>query len=184
VAVGAVVTRPSLRTGQVVFSHPALQRPVSRGEKAKLARCTTIFLKMILQREIAMVGKVRVGPTLMIMTARTDAALFGTLAQQTAQAATQPAVQCMKLRLHIADAEEVEPAPLNRFQFGADRLQTAGTIAPGQITQCPPQFVHALLASPAFFALGSASPENQNPRQDEMIRVFSGLSFNPNPWST
>ena len=89
----------------------------------------------------------------MVMAARADAAPFRALAQQTAQTATQPAVQLPTRRLHIAHTEELEPAAQYRRQIRADRLQTARACAPRSRAQDSPQFVHALLAGPAFLPL-------------------------------
>src|SRR5881397_2202876 len=47
IGVGAVVTRPSLRTVQVVFPHTALQSLVPGSEKVKLTRHMTVVIKMI-----------------------------------------------------------------------------------------------------------------------------------------
>src|SRR5437016_8151563 len=120
--VGTVVTRPSLRTVQVLFVHTALQSSVSIGEKVELSRHTTEILKMMSQREQALLSKVRVGPALVIPTARANAPDLLTPAQQAAQTSPQPAVQRLKRPLTVALAEEVEPAPLKRPQFRADHL--------------------------------------------------------------
>src|SRR5437667_6777325 len=93
IGVGTVVTRPSLRTVQVLFAHTALQSSVSIGEKVELPRHTTEILKMMRQREQAVLSKVRVGPALVIPTARANAPDLLAPAQQAAQTSPQPAVQ-------------------------------------------------------------------------------------------
>src|SRR6266540_2067683 len=49
-----------------------------------------------------MCGKIRVGPALMIATARTNAPASGALAQQATQTSAQPAVKGSTLRVHVA----------------------------------------------------------------------------------
>src|SRR5438128_4699900 len=149
IGVGTVVTRPSLRTVQVLFAHTALQSSVSIGEKVELPRHTTEILEMMSQREQAVLSKVRVGPALVILTARANAPDLLAPAQQAAQTSSQPAVQRLKRPLTVALAEEVEPAPLKRRQFRADHRQAARTVTPCQGAQPVPQFLYALLTRPS-----------------------------------
>ena len=163
IGVGAVVTRPSLRTVRAVFPHTALRIFSLHRREGWCPRRSTKVIQMLDQREKAVMSKERVGPAWMVATAGADPAPFRAAAQQTAQSSAQPAVHQPKRSLTVARAEEVEPAPLDRCQFARKSIagcpdECAVSWRAAGAAIYPRSSCEAIVVCP-----GSASPDSQNP---------------------
>src|SRR6516164_8429792 len=163
---------PSLRTGQAVLPHPALQWVVLP------PRGLTGQGMSLSSGEETLLGQESMGPALMI---RTPTASFPLAAE--AQQATQPhAHPFVQGDEHESTTvlEVLKPASQGPVQVREDGLQALSVVTPGLGPNRVLELVQALLAGPTFAACEVITQEVKPPScVASTIRVWTGCRVSP-----